>query len=151
MSKWIWLDMDGTFVDLYGVKNWLPDLQSLNARPYEVATPLCNTWTLLGVLLWAKENGYNIGIISWLAKNPNLEYAERVTRAKMNWLKKHDLDFIIDEVKIVPYGVKKSDVCKDYGYGILFDDEKRNRSEWECGKAVDPCDDIVNAILKAIR
>ena len=151
MDKWIWLDMDGTFVDLYGVKNWLADLQSLNTRPYEIARPLVNTWSLLGVLLWAKENGYNIGVISWLSRNPSVDYGERVTKAKLDWLKKHDLDFILEEVLTVPYGVNKSDVCKKYGYGILFEDEKPNRESWKCGKAVNPCEDLVKAILENIR
>ena len=36
----IWLDMDGNFVDLYGVENWLEDLTNHNPRPYIMAKPL---------------------------------------------------------------------------------------------------------------
>ena len=40
MEKKIWLDMDGTFVDLYGVENWLPMLRAEETTPYEIAKPL---------------------------------------------------------------------------------------------------------------
>ena len=36
-------------------------------------------------------------------------------------------------------------------YGILFDDEKPNRESWKCGKAVNPCEDLIKAILENIR
>ena len=35
-------DMDGTFVDLYGVDGWLEMLVNKNATPYAVAKPLVN-------------------------------------------------------------------------------------------------------------
>ena len=38
----VYLDCDGTWVDLYGVENWLDDLKNKSARPYEVAKPLVN-------------------------------------------------------------------------------------------------------------
>lgn len=150
MSKWIWLDMDGTFVDLYGVENWLPDLESLSTRPYEVAKPLVNVEDLINALWQAKILGYNIGIISWLAKNPDLIYGERVTVAKLGWLEKYNLDLIIDRILIEPYGRSKNDVCKKYGYGILFDDEEPNRNAWKCGKAINPYNDLVRAIMENI-
>ena len=35
----IFFDMDGTFVNLYGIENWLEDLQEENVRPYRDAKP----------------------------------------------------------------------------------------------------------------
>ena len=40
MEKILNFDMDGTFVDLYGVENWLDDLTNSRTRPYEIAKPL---------------------------------------------------------------------------------------------------------------
>ena len=31
-NKWLWLDMDGTFADLYGVNGWLDDLVKLENK-----------------------------------------------------------------------------------------------------------------------
>ena len=39
-NKWLWLDMDGTFADLYGVNGWLDDLVNLRTRPYAEAKPI---------------------------------------------------------------------------------------------------------------
>ncbi len=150
MDKWIWLDMDGTFVDLYGVKNWLTDLQSLNTRPYEIARPLVNTWSLLGVLLWAKENGYNIGVISWLSRNPNVDYGERVTKTKNEWLYKWCMDIVLDKVLIVPYGQCKADTCRQFGYGILADDEEQNRNAWDLGETIDANKNLLEELAKLL-
>ncbi len=46
-------------------------------------------------------------------------------------------------------GVMKAD--EKTGYGILFDDEKPNRESWKCGKAVNPCEDLIKAILESIK
>ena len=40
--KTYFFDMDGTFVDLYGVDNWLDDLINEKTRPYDEAKPLVN-------------------------------------------------------------------------------------------------------------
>ena len=42
MNRRICLDMDGTFVDLYGVENWLSMLRAEETTPYEIAKPLVN-------------------------------------------------------------------------------------------------------------
>ena len=42
MTKTINFDMDGTFVDLYGVKNWLDYLINEDITPYKTAKPLVN-------------------------------------------------------------------------------------------------------------
>lgn len=121
------LDMDGTFVDLYGVDNWLEKLTNKDASPYEEAKPLVNLSSLARVLNNLQKKGYRICVISWLAKNSTKEYNKKVTTAKKNWLKKHLKSVHFDDVKIVPYGTPKS-TC---GTGILFDDEKPNRNEWQ--------------------
>ena len=80
----IWFDMDGTFVDLYGVENWLEMLVAHNEKPYEIAKPLFRMNTFARELNKLKKMGYEIGVISWLAKNSNNEYDNRVKTAKEN-------------------------------------------------------------------
>ena len=70
--------------------------------------------------------GYEIGVISWLAKNSNLEYDNKVKTAKEKWLKKHLKSVQFNYVEIVPYGTPKNEGRN----GILFDDEKPNRDSW---------------------
>lgn len=126
-EKFIYLDCDGTWVDLYGVKGWLEDLINHNPRPYIEAKPLVNLSSLAKIIHKLQKKGYKVGIISWLAKNSNEEFDKKVTKAKLNWLKKHIPSVIWDEIHIVPYGTPKS-TC---GNGFLFDDELKNREEWK--------------------
>ena len=91
---WIWLDCDGTFVDLYGVENWLDDLLAFNVRPYAIAKPMYNISELIEILTELKLKGYNIGIISWLSKSPNIDYGTRVAKTKKDWLSRHGFDDI---------------------------------------------------------
>lgn len=127
MVKQINLDMDGTFADLYGVENWLDYLLKSDATPYRIAKPLVNLSILARCLNKLQKNGYQINIISWLSKNSTTEYDEQVTAVKKTWLKKHLKSVAFDNISIVPYGTPKS-TC---GCGYLWDDEEKNRTEWE--------------------
>ena len=122
----IYLDCDGTWIDLYGVENWLEDLQSYNPRPYIEAKPLVNLSWLARTIHELQAKGIKVGIISWLAKNSTKEYDEQVTQAKLNWFCSHIPSVTFDEIHIIKYGTPKSS-C---GTGILFDDEEKNRLEW---------------------
>lgn len=122
----IWFDMDGTFVDLYGVENWLEMLINKNEKPYEIAKPLFKMNTFARELNKLQKMGYEIGVISWLAKNSNLEYDNKVKTAKEKWLKIHLKSVQFNYVEIVPYGTPKNEGRN----GILFDDEKPNRDSW---------------------
>ena len=131
MANRIYLDMDGTIADLYGVKNWLADIVNSNDRPYREAKRIVEEKVLENLV----DNGYEIGIVSWLAKNSTKEYDKMVRNAKREWLKENfpNIDFV--EIHIVKYGTPKSKVVKEKN-GILFDDEKPNREEWK-GMAID--------------
>ena len=126
MIKEINFDMDGTLANLYGVENWLFMLQTENERPYKIAKPLINMNSLARILNKLQQNGWKINIISWLSRNSSEEYDEKVIKAKKIWLKTHLKSVKWDKMSIVPYGTPKSK-C---GCGILFDDEERNREEW---------------------
>lgn len=129
MSKAIYFDMDGTIADLYGVENWLEKLRAYNPTPYIDAKVKLNMQALAHRLNKLQKNGYTIGIISWLSKETNAEYNRAVTRAKLEWLKKHLASVEFDEVHLVPYGKKKSKVAQVKG-GYIFDDSETVRREW---------------------
>ncbi len=138
MEKKIYFDCDGTFVDLYGVENWLDYLINSNPYPYMVARPLVNLSHMARLIHKAQKGGYKVGIISWLSKSGSEEYDRLVTTAKNEWLKKHLPSVTFDEIHIVKYGTSKASL----GKGILFDDEEKNRKEWEekSGEAYDVTD-----------
>ena len=135
MEKKIWLDMDGTFANLYAVENWLNMLVAQDPTPYRIAEPMWNMSALARLLHKAQRLGYEIGVISWLSKNSNSEYDMQVTQAKLEWLRIHLPSVEWNEIHIVAYGTPKS-TC---GNGILFDDELQNRNEWK-GLAYEPCE-----------
>lgn len=137
MKTTLFFDMDGTFVDLYGVEGWLDDLIAERTRPYDEAKPLVNFARFARLLNKAQKNGYRIAIISWLSKNGTEEYNERVTKAKLDYLAKHLPSVRFDEINIVKYGTPKQMFCTNEN-DILFDDEAPNRENWT-GKAYEPC------------
>jgi phosphoglycolate phosphatase-like HAD superfamily hydrolase len=128
MTKAIYFDMDGTIADLYGVENWLADLEASRVRPYEEARVMHNMSALAKAIHKAQRKGVRVGIISWLSKSGTESYNKAVEKAKRKWLKKHLKSVNFDEVHIVPYGTPKSTVAQTVG--VLFDDEERNRLEW---------------------
>lgn len=147
MAKEIWLDMDGTFVNLYGVENWLPMLIAEDTTPYAVAKPLMRMQTLARVLNGLQRKGYKIGIISWLSKSGTPTYNEAVTKVKREWLARHLASVKFDKIDIVAYGTPKWQGRK----GILFDDETKNRYDWDANLAGEAYDvDNIIEVLKAL-
>lgn len=138
--------MDGTIANLYGVENWLEMLIARDETPYAQAGVLVNMNSLARILNRLQRAGYEIGIISWLAKNSVAEYDERVAAAKRAWLNKHLRSVSFDFVEIVPYGTDKNIVATGAN-DILFDDEIGNREGWQ-GVAYD-VDNIIE-ILKGL-
>lgn len=125
----IYLDLDGTVIDFYGVPNWLECLEAQDSTPYRVAKPLVHLSTLARYLNRLQARGYNIGIISWLSKSGTEQFNTEVAEVKREWLAKHLPSVQWDEIHIVPYGVPKSN-CATCPNAILFDDEQRNLNEW---------------------
>ena len=132
MKRRIYLDMDGTIANLYEVENWLADLKKSDPRPYIEAKPMVKEEVLADLI----NKGYELAIVSWLAKNGNEVYNKEVRKAKKNWLKKHYPEIKFEEIHIVKYGTPKSKVVK-HKDGILIDDEKNNRKKWK-GTAINP-------------
>lgn len=141
--KAINFDMDGTIANLYGVEGWLKCILARDVKPYAIAKPLVNLSALARVLNRLQREGYELNVISWLAKTTTAEYDEAVTATKKAWLAKHLPSVRWDNINIVAYGTPKQTL----GTGILFDDEEPNRTAWT-GKAYD-VDNIIE-ILKAL-
>lgn len=142
-------DMDGTIADFYGVEGWLDALRSFSARPYAEAAPLMNFSALARQLNAAQRKGAKLVIISWCSKTSTPEFDMVVEIIKRRWLTEHLPSVRWDEIKVVPYGTNKAEVCGVDGEDFfLFDDEERNRDEWEelDGLAFNPSD--ITEILK---
>lgn len=124
----IWFDMDGTIADLYSVDGWLSMLTVQDETPYATAKGIVNLSVLARLMNKVQRNGYEICIVSALAKNSTSEYDERVKTAKLEWLKKHLKSVKFNEIRFVPYIFTKNDV--NNGSDILFDDEERHLTAW---------------------
>ena len=139
-------DMDGTFVGLYDVEDWLEMLENKDETPYVIAKSLIRLNVFARMLNGLQKKGYRIEIISWLAKNSTAEYNERVKQAKLEWLAKHLPSVHWDNINIVEYGTPKEIFC-DTPFDILFDDEEKNRENWS-GIAFDVND--IFGVLKSL-
>jgi len=124
----IWFDMDGTIADLYGVENWLEMLIAHDETPYAIAKPIVNLSVLARLMNKVQRKGFEICIVSALAKNSTVEYDERVRNAKIKWLANHLKSVHFDEIRFVPYWYTKNDV--NTGTDVLFDDEERHLEKW---------------------
>lgn len=122
-------DLDGTLVDLYGVENWLYALTHADPTPYAVAKPMIRFATLARRLNTLQRKGYEIAVITWLAKGATAEYNEQVAKVKKAWLKKHLPTVEWNNIYIVPYGTPKENYCNN-PLDVLFDDEENNRNNW---------------------
>ena len=124
----IWFDMDGTIADLYGVENWLEMLIAHDETPYAIAKPIVNLSVLARLMNNVQRKGFEICIVSALAKDSTAEYDEKVRNAKIKWLANHLKSVHFDEIRFVPYWYTKNDV--NTGADVLFDDEERHLEKW---------------------
>lgn len=146
MNKTLVLDMDGTFVDLYGVDGWLEDLRNENPRPYIVAKPLYDMDTFCAVLKLLKAQGWRIAITTWLAKESTKEYDEIVRKAKREWLEKRNVPF--DEIHLVKYGTTKANCTRKLGgYQVLADDNAEIRKGWHLGDTINAKENLVEKLV----
>ena len=145
--KTIYFDMDGTIADLYAVDGWLQRLRDEDPSPYTEACPLCNMNELSELLVRAKAQGYEIGVITWLSKEATREYKKVITQAKKEWITKN-FQVEIDEAHFVQYGTRKDYVAKNKE-GIIFDDDERVRAKWR-GQAFNPTEQDIIEVLQEI-
>ena len=128
MKEKIYFDMDGTIVDLYGQDNWLEDLMTEKVGLYVNAKPLIDLNLLRDKIERLQSKGFEINIITWLAKNVSNNYNTIVTEEKLEWLDKTGIKF--DNVYIVQYGTNKHDVPTSLQDCYLLDDNPEVRKDW---------------------
>lgn len=135
--KMICFDMDGTIADLYAVPGWLEMLRKEDPKPYREAAPMWNMGKLRRILKDLASEGWNIRVISWLAKDSSEKYKTEVRKAKLEWLERHG--FPAENVHLVAYGTTKADcVRKMADAAILVDDNDKVRAGWHLGETIDP-------------
>lgn len=123
----IYMDMDGTIVDLYGVTDWLKKLREEDAAPYRDASPLIDPDKLIKGMRAMRAIGITFGIISWSAKEATPAYRKAIRREKIMSLKKLGIYDMLSEVHIVAYGTPKCKVARAKD-SYLVDDEPQS---WE--------------------
>ena len=148
----ICFDMDGTIANFYGVKGWLNDLENESTRPYEIAKPLVDMEELHRLLMKCRTLDINIHVITWVSKNADTSFAERIGYAKLDWLDKYRFPY--DFCHIIPYGESKSEIVKRYlaknETALIFDDDARVRANWLLGEAIDPTTHYILEILRSL-
>ena len=151
MNKILVFDMDGTIADLYGVDNWLDDLQNERTRPYEKCKPIYQEEMMNDLIARLKEVGYKIIITTWLAMNSTKEYKMQVRKAKLEWLDKIQFDY--DEIHLVQYGTTKADCTRKYKgiEQILVDDNEEIRNGWHLGRTINAKKNILKELEKLLQ
>ena len=146
MNKFLVFDMDGTIADLYGVENWLEDLRSENARPYEVAKAIYDKVVLNEILEMLKAQGWRIVVTTWLAKDSTEYYKNLVRQAKLQWLAEQEFPF--DEIHLVAYGTTKANCTRKLGgFQVLVDDNEQVRNGWHLGDTIDANENILEKLV----
>lgn len=123
--------MDGTIASLYSVPDWLEDIQAEDTKPYEVCG-LMNE-CLPSLLENMKQNGFELGVITWTAKGGSKGYNKAVRKAKLEWLERH-FKGVFSEFHAISYGTPKSKAAKRSN-AVLVDDNAKVRTSWESSKA----------------
>ena len=151
--KKIYFDMDGTVYDLYGIDNWLDMLRNEQEGAFTVGQSLVDMERLKKVCLKLIEEGYQIGIITWLPMGASLEYCEVCTREKRIWAEKN-MPYI-SEFYAQEYGTPKQYApIKRAAEMWLIDDNKEVREMWvteKQRKAIDANYDIIEALYEILE
>ena len=144
--------MDGTIADLYGVEGWLEMVENENPKPYEIARPMWNMVELATTLKMLQVKGYEVRVITWLAKDSTEDYKDKTRQAKLEWLENQGFPF--DKFHGIAYGTTKANAIRKYlelgEQAILIDDNAKIRQGWNVGETVDPTTENIIDILKAL-
>lgn len=146
MNKVLVFDMDGTIANLYGVDGWLNALRNFDETPYIVANPLYNMEKLTEMLNLFKGFGWRVVVTTWLAKDSNKAYDDKVRKAKIEWLAKQDFPY--DEIHLVKYGTTKANCTRKLGgFQVLIDDNEKIRKGWNLGDTIDASENIIDCLF----
>jgi len=128
----LYLDMDGTIADLYGIENWLPRLRKSDESIFIECKPIISEKELLNHFPTEK---YEIIILSMTPLGATDEYCENVKTQKDIWLDKHFPSLTKRIYRA--YGHNKN--LKNSQSAILVDDSAPIRESWR-GIAINPAD-----------
>ena len=152
MTKMICFDMDGTIANLYGVQGWLEMLENENPKPYEIAEPMWDMVELAQTLKMLQVKGYEVRVITWLAKDSTEEYKVKTRQAKLKWLERYGFPY--NKFHGIAYGTTKANCIRHYldlnEQAILIDDNAKIRQGWNWGATIDPTTENIIDILKAL-
>ena len=148
----ICFDMDGTIANLYGVQGWLEMIENENPQPYEIAEPMWDMVELATTLKMLQVKGYEVRVITWLAKDSTEDYKDKTRQAKLEWLEKYGFPY--DKFHGVAYGTTKANCIRKYleinEQAILIDDNDKIRQGWTVGNTINPTTENIIDILKAL-
>ena len=150
----IYFDMDGTVYDLYGVEEWLDKLQSEDASAYSIGDPTVDLSDLQEVCIALLNNGYELGIITWLAKNGSKKFNKAVSETKYQWIK-NNMPYV-STFWSQKYGTPKQNAIEeDVDIAILIDDNDNVRTLWndksKSRYSIKADENLINNLWKLIR
>ena len=144
--------MDGTIANLYGVNGWLEMIENENPKPYEIAEPMWDMVELATTLKMLQIKGYEIRVITWLAKDSTEDYKALTRQAKLEWLERYGFPY--DKFHGIAYGTTKANCIRKYleinERAILIDDNDKIRQGWTVGNTINPTTENIVEILKAL-
>ena len=144
--------MDGTIANLYGVQGWLEMLENENPKPYEIAEPMWDMVELAQTLKMLQVKGYEVRVITWLAKDSTEEYKVKTRQAKLEWLERYGFPY--DKFHGIAYGTTKANCVRKYleinEQAILIDDNDKIRQGWTVGNTINPTTENIIDLLKAL-
>lgn len=132
MKKIVYLDMDGTIADLYGIKNWLYRLRHEDQTIFLECKPMITETELLKRF---PTEDYEIRIMSMTPKGASANYCINVAKQKDAWLDKY-FPSITKRIYRV-YGHNKN--LRNSINAILIDDSETIRNSWG-GTAINPAE-----------
>ena len=138
-------DMDGTLALTYSVPNWLNKIENYDVSPYVEALPIPEFQEVCDLVSQFMALGIKIIITSWLSKNSNPEYDEKIRLAKLEWLEKWGFPY--DKAHIIKYGTTKANCTRRLkGEQILIDDNEKVRKGWKLGRTIDANQSFINEL-----
>ena len=126
----VYLDMDGTIADLYGMKNWLEKLENEAKGLFLGCEPLVSEEELEYIF---PSEMYELRICSMTPKDASDEYCQVVIEEKNQWLDKYFPN--ITRRVYMKYGNNKN--LRNSRNHILVDDNETIRNTFK-GKAFAP-------------
>lgn len=119
----IYLDMDGTFYNLYGIDGWLDELLTESKNIFTKGNSLYKIEDLQKTFENVSSK-YKLGIITWTPKECRKTYVGNTAKQKYKWLRENDLMKYFSKIVMVEYGKEKYKYMEEND--ILIDDDMKN-------------------------